>query len=116
MILARLSLIAASLVVLTGASCTKPEQERIATLIFGEDVAAKTAIDPAPIAFAALTVEPESSEEVVTVELEAVAVVEPEPEPEVVVPPPEPSSEECPITVWRGILIDCRGFNVGVVE
>lgn len=109
MILARLSLIAILALPLMAAKCTKEEIDHYSALLTGTPPAAVAA--PQPVAFAALTVEPESSEEVVTVEPEAVAVVEAEPE--VVAPTPEPVCDEW---LFRGRWYDCHGNWLRDVE
>jgi len=96
-------------VALAGAKCTKTEERELLLALTGkvpdETGALVYPTSSEPVAYGVLLVEPESSEEVVSVAV----VVEPEPE---VIEPPAPSSEECPISQWRGIWIDCRGFNV----
>ncbi len=90
------------------AACSHDDGERLAAFVQG---------NPPPVdtqyAALAMTVADVSAVEPAVVEQLAVSSEEASAPEEVAT---APSSEECPVQAWRGVLIDCHGFNVGVVE
>ena len=91
-------------VLLPLAACTDNEIETNVALLRG---------DPPPDAGMYMAEIPASSEEdVAAVEAASSETVEPEP----VIEAPLPSSEDCPINIWRGNQYDCHGVNLGPIE
>ena len=91
------------------AACSHDDGERLAAFVQGNP----PPVDTQYAALAMTVVDVSSVEPAAVVEQVAVSSEEATAPEEVAT---VPSSEECPVQAWRGMLIDCHGFNVGAVE